>query len=206
MNNIKTFENFQSDSILIIIDVSKSFRKYFTEMYVHELQKYCESFNSVYQIFDNHVDGKNVDKDYLYDKNPKIPVNDDLYFFKNQRLLIEKRYNYDVDVTFFKKILDEKTYNMIKYKEDNNLLKIGEYFTTKYGTIIVYIKNNHNWFHVGIKLYNFLQSLKGKEVVMVGGSETECYRDILVTSRSLGVIVKENHKFIYSATHCPIPI
>jgi hypothetical protein len=175
-------------------------------MYLHDLQEYCKSFSNVHQIFDNHVDGKNVDKDYLYDENPEIPVNGDLYTFENQRSLIEKRYTYDVDVTFFKKILDEKTYNIIKDKEDKNLLKIGEYFPTKYGTIIVYIKNNHNWFHVGIKLYNFLKSLSGKEVTMVGGSGPECYTDILVTARSLGVIVKENYKFIYSATHCPIPI
>ena len=206
MKNIKTFENFQSDSTLIIVDVTKSFRKFFTEMYLHDLQEYCKSFNNVHQIFDNHVDGTNVDKDYLYDENPKIPVNGDLYTFENQRLLIEKRYTYDVDVTFFKKILDEKTYNIIKDKEDKNLLKIGEYFPTKYGTIIVYIKNNHNLFHVGIKLYNFLKSLSGKEVTMVGGSGPECYTDILVTARSLGVMVKENYKFIYSATHCPIPI
>ena len=69
---IKKFESFQSDSILVIVDVQKSFRKYFSEMYLNELKKYCNTFQFVYQIFDNHVDGKNVDKDYLYDDKPEL--------------------------------------------------------------------------------------------------------------------------------------
>jgi hypothetical protein len=36
----------------------------FTKNYLSELNKYCLSYNKVYQVFDNHVDGKNPDKDY----------------------------------------------------------------------------------------------------------------------------------------------
>lgn len=204
MKYVKTYENYSQGSSLIIVDVQKSFKKFFTEMYIHELSEYCKSFNNVYQIWDNHIDGKNVDKDYLYDKDPDIPVNGDLYTFPNQKLLIEKRYLYDVDVTFFKKILDDKTYNKIKEKEDKKLLKKGEYYSTKYGTIIIYIGNNHNWFHIGRKLYNFLQSMKNKEVTICGGASGECLDDLITTAISLGVIVKQNFKFTYSATHCPI--
>ena len=42
-----------------------------------------EGFENVYQIWDNHVDGKNVDKDYLYDERPDIPIHDDIYYFPN---------------------------------------------------------------------------------------------------------------------------
>lgn len=89
MKYIKTFESYGSET-LIIVDVQKSFKKFFSEMYLNELNKYCNNFQNVYQLWDNHVDGKNVDKDYLYDETPEIPIHDDLYHFPNQKDLIEK--------------------------------------------------------------------------------------------------------------------
>lgn len=204
MNWIKKFESFNQNENLIVVDVQKSYSKFFTEMYLNELKKYCKKFKNVYQIWDNHVDGKNVDKDYLYEHDPEIPIHDDLYHLPNQKALIEKRYNYDVDVDFYKKILDKEVYNEIKQKEQNKTIKKGEVFKTKEGTAIVYIGNNHKWFHVPKKLYQVLIKLKGKEVEIIGGSDSECLDDIFTTAESLGVNIKRNWKFIYSATHCPI--
>lgn len=204
MRYIKTFENHSDESILIVVDVQKSYSKFFTEMYLNELKKYCKKFENVYQIWDNHSIGKNVDKDYLYEHDPEIPIHDDLYHLPNQKSLIEKRYNYDVDVDFYKKILDKKVYNEIKQKEENKTIKKGEVFKTNEGTAIVYIGNNHKWFHVPKKLYQVLIKLKGKEVEIIGGSDSECLDDIFTTAESLGVNIKRNWKFIYSATHCPI--
>jgi hypothetical protein len=201
---IKNFENFKYQSILIIVDVQKSFRNFFSEMYLNELKKYCSQFSEVYQIWDNHHHGKNVDKDYLYDDNPEIPIDGDLYHFPNQKDLIEKRYQYDVDVDFYKKILDKEVYQEISDKEDRNELKKGDIFPTKEGTYIVYVGNNHKWHHISKKLYNLLISLKGKNVTIVGGSSEECLLDIITTAESIGVSVKPNYKFIYSAVHCPI--
>lgn len=202
---LNTFESYLDNSNnLIIIDVQKYFRKYFTEMYLHKLKEYSKEFTNVYQIWDNHIYGKSVDKDYLYDDNPDIPVSDDLYFFPNQKELIEKRYNYDVDVDFYKKILDKDTYKKIKELELNNKLKKGDIFNTNQGTHIVYIGNNHVWFHLGKKLYDVLYRLKGKEVTFVGGSMDECFLDIFITAESLGVIAKMDHRYMYSATYCPI--
>jgi len=203
MRFLKTFESYNEDT-LIIVDVQKSFRKYFSEMYLNELKKYCNTFQFVYQIFDNHVDGVNVDKDYLYDENPDIPIHDDLYHFPNQTDIIEKRYNYDVDVDFYKKILDKEVYKDIKSKEDNKTIKKGELFKTKEGTAIVYIGNNHKWFHVPIKLYNLFLDLEGKEVIIVGGSDLECIEDIYIAGETMRVKMKRDHRYIYSATHCPI--
>lgn len=204
MRYIKAFENYTEDKILIVIDVQKSFKKFFTEMYLNELNKYCKEFTKVYQIWDNHVDGKNVDKDYLYDSKPDIPVHDDLYRFPNQVDLIEKRYNYDVDADFYKKILSKEVFNDIKEKEDKNLLKRGNIFETTEGTLLVYIGNNHKWYHLPKKLQELFSKLKGKEVVMVGGSDSECFLDVETAAKSLGVKVKRNFKFIYSANNCPI--
>lgn len=203
MRHIRLFENFNNET-LIIIDVQKSFKKFFTDNYLKELNKYASTFNRVYQIFDNHVEGKNVDKDYLYDDDPDIENKSDLYKFSNQVDLIEKRYNYDVDVDFYKKILDPKTYKTIKQKESQNSLKRGDIFLTNEGTAIVYIGNNHKWHHISKKLYELFVNLRGKEVIIVGGSSEECLLDIEVCGLAMNVIVKRNPKYIYSATYCPI--
>lgn len=204
MRHLKIYDNFQNKQTLIIVDVQKSFRKFFTEMYLHELKNYCKKFESVYQIWDNHVDGKNVDKDYLYDENPDIPVHKDLYRFPNQKDLIEKRYNYDVNVDFYKNILSKEVYTDLKQKEDNKQLKRGDTFNTKEGTFIIYIGNNHKWYHLPKKLQELFTKLKGQEVVMVGGSDSECFLDVETAAKAFGVKIKRDFKYIYSANHCPI--
>ncbi len=203
MQYIKTFESYSNDT-LIIVDVQKSFKKFFSEMYLNELKKYCKNFKNVYQLWDNHVDGKQVDKDYLYDETPEVPIHDDLYYFPNQTDLIEKRYNYKVDADFYKKILDKQVYDEISRKEDNSELQKGDIFPTKEGTIITYINNNHVWFHCPKKLYELLTSLKGKEVTIVGGADSECLEDVVTTAERLGVKIKRDYKFIYTANSCPI--
>lgn len=201
---INTFESFQKASVLIIIDVQKSFSKFYTDNYLKQLNNYCKSFDKVYQVWDNHVEGTNVDKDYLYDKDPDVELNDDLYKFPNQVEKIEKRYNYDVDADFYKNILDIKTYKEIKSKEADNSLKRGDVFKTKEETYLIYIGNNHKWYHVGKKLQDIFLELSGKEVIMVGGSDQECFLDVETAAKSFGVRVKRNPKYIYSATKCPI--
>jgi hypothetical protein len=46
--------------------------------------------------------------------------------------------------------------------------------------------------------------LKGQEVEIVGGSSEECLLDVVTTGKSMGVIMKTNFKFVWSASHCPI--
>jgi hypothetical protein len=203
MKYLKKFESYNTDT-LIIVDVQKSFKKYFSEMYLNELNKYCNNFQSVYQIWDNHIKGKNVDKDYLYEDEPEVSTHDDLYDFPNQTDLIEKRYNYDVDADFYKKILDKEVYDKISGMEESKSLKKGDIFNTKEGTIITYIGNHHVWFHCPIKLYELLKSLKGKEVTIVGGADSECLEDVVTTAESLGVKIKRDYKYIYTANSCPI--
>lgn len=192
-----------TNSNLLIVDVQKSFKKYFTSIYVDQLMKYCKQFTNVYQVWDNHVDGKNPDVDYLYDDNPDIPVNPDLYNWPNQRDIIEKRYNYNVSIDFFKKILDKQTYQNIKSLESQKRLKVGNKFQTTEGTHIFFVGNNHKWVHLPKKLYNLLNKLKGQELIVVGGSDLECLHDIFVAAESIGVKVKRDHRYIWSASNCP---
>ena len=208
MRYISHFESFGNENkILIVVDVQKSFKKFFTDKYVSELKKYCKRFDKVYQIFDNHHEGKSVNKDYLY--NHKAEINDlsDLYEFPNQVEIIEKRYNYDVDVDFYKKILDDETYNKLKSREKK--LSKGEFFKTKEDTIIVFIGNNHKWFHVPKKLYKVFKDLKeaqteNAKITIVGGANGECLDDVITTAVSLGLQIDKNSNFIYSAEYCPI--
>ena len=204
MKYLRLFEAFSKDRILIIVDVQKSFEKFFNKNYLAALNTYCDDFDKVYQIFDNHHEGKNPDKDFLYDETPDIENKNDLYRFNKQVDLIEKRYNYDVDADFYKKILTEDTYKKIKELEKSNSLKRGNYFETTEGTIIVYIGNNHQWFHCPIKLYELFKSIKGEEIVIVGGSAGECILDVMVAAKALGLKIFKNDKYIYSATDCPI--
>lgn len=213
MKYLKTFESLNSKDILIIVDVQKSFRSFFTEMYLSELKKYCNKFNRVYQIWDNHHLGQNVDKDYLYDRDPEIPVDGDLYHFPNQKDLIEKRYNYDVNADFYKKVLDDDVYEEVKNKEERDELKQGDHFPTKEGTIIVFIGNNHRWYHMPKKLHELFMEITEaqnedlseiRNVFLVGGADGECLDDVEVAAEIMGVQIKRNPKYIYSASHCPI--
>jgi hypothetical protein len=213
MRYLKTFESHNNKDILIIVDVQKSFKKFFNELYLSELKKYCNKFNRVYQIWDNHIDGQNVDKDYLYDEDPEIPVHEDLYHFPNQKDLIEKRYNYDVNADFYKKVLDDDVYEEVKNKEERDELKQGDHFPTKEGTIIVFIGNNHRWYHMPKKLHELFMEITEaqnedlseiRNVYLVGGADGECLDDVEVAAEIMGVQIKRDPKYIYSASHCPI--
>lgn len=215
MRYLKTFESHGKEDILIIVDVQKSFNKYFTEAYVDALKKYCKRFKRVYQIWDNHVDGKNVDKDYLYDLDPSVPDHSDLYDFPNQEEPIEKRYNYDVDADFYKNVLSEDVHREISEKEDSGEIKKGDVFPTKEGTLLVYIGNNHKWYHMPKRLHELFQELceaqtlnegigKLGDVVLVGGADGECLEDIETAAVAMGVRLRMNRKYVYSAKHCPI--
>lgn len=197
------YNNYQETNLLVV-DVQKSFSDFFTPMYLSKVNEYCNSFTNVYQIWDNHIDGNIVDKDYLYDDNPTIPVHGDLYQFPNQKQLIEKRYNYGVDADFYKPILEEGTYQTIKEKEQNRSLKKGDIFLTTKNTCIVFIGNKHQWFHIGKKMLELFNSLKGKNITIIGGSDSECLDDIYIAAESLGVLIKRDWKYIYTAVNCPI--
>lgn len=209
MIHLQLFEQF-SDSkknVLIIVDVQKSFKKYFTDNYIKALKSLSIKFDRVYQIFDNHHQGKNVDGDYLYDNDPELDNTSDLYRFPNQKDIIEKRYNYDVDADFYEKILDDSVLKKIKSQE-NELVK-GEYFPTTEGTIIVFIGNKHQWFHVPKKLYDLFMDLREAQsddakISIVGGADGECLDDVITTCRSLGLEINKLSDYIYSASHCPI--
>jgi len=204
MQFIKLFEEYTGESHLIIVDVQRSFKKYFTDNYLRALKEYSSNFDHVYQIWDNHAQGPNVDKDYLYDDRPHVPDIDEIYDFPNEKLRIEKRYNYDVDADFYRKILDAETHRDMKEREQTSKLRRGDMFPTTEGTMLVYIGNNHVWYHVPKKLYNLFKRIRGQHITIVGGSMGECLLDVETAARAMGVTFTTNKDYVYSATHCPI--
>ncbi len=103
--------------------------------------------------------------------------------------------------------MDKETFEELKEREKS--LKKGEYFETTEGTIIVYIGNNHKWFHVPKKLYELFMDLKeaqmgNTKIVIVGGAQGECLEDVIIAAKSLGLKIHKNSEYIYSAEHCPI--
>ncbi len=197
---IKNFESFTTIDTLYIIDVSKHFSKFFTEQYLRRLKNHCHNYRNVIQVWDNHSDGKPDDDGYLYDPNFPSPISDDLYTFPNQTEIIEKRYTHQPKDEYIKELLGNEVFKDIIPEK----LKKGQSFRTLKDTLLVYIGNNHKWFHCPKKLENTLLKSKGKKIHLVGGAETECYEDIIITAQSLGIEPYQDHRFIYSATHCPI--
>jgi hypothetical protein len=47
-------------------------------------------------------------------------------------------------------------------------------------------------------------ALKGREVTIVGGADGECLEDVVTTAESLGVKIKRDYKYIWTASSCPI--
>lgn len=197
MSEVSTFDGF-SKKVLLIVDVQKSFKKFFTEKYVKEIFNYCKEFSEVYQIWDNH--NINNDKDYLYDLNPEKPNSNDFWKFPNQIDIIEKRYNYDVNLSFYKSIISKKDFEFFSRKK----LSVGETIKTTKGTIIVYVGNNHKFFHVPKKLYNLFSKMNGNQITIIGGSDSECLQDIFTSATSMKLNIKRNESYIYTSTNCPI--
>lgn len=184
--------------ILLVVDVQKSFKKFFTDNYVSAIENYTKEFKKVYYIWDNHSKGKDVGTDYLYKANVKSNTTD-LYSFNNVTEYIEKRYNYDVNADYYKNIVDSSTLDAMSGK-----LKRGDLFKTKFGTYIVYVGNNHRFFHIPKKLADMVEENKLSEIEVIGGSSNECLLDVCVAIRALGGKVKTNYDYIYSGSNCPI--
>lgn len=200
LSYLRSFESYTTPNTLYIIDVSKHFSEFFTDNYLKRLKTHCHNFDTVVQIWDNHSEDSPSNEDYLYNPDFPSPISDDIITFPNQIEIIEKRYTYSPKEDYVKSLVDKKTFDEIT----SSKLQKGDSFRTKKGTLLVYIGNNHEWFHCPKKLENTLLKSKGERIHMVGGSETECYEDVLVTAKILGIDVYQDHRFIYSGSHCPI--
>ena len=61
------------------------------------------------------------------------------------------------------------------------------------------ISNKHEWFFVNDEIYELINKVKDDQVILVGGAQNECIRDIYVAFKAFGVNVKINNNYVYSA-------
>lgn len=182
-----------NDGILFIVDVQEEFEKHIPDDFVPKLNKYCDEFDSVYQIWDSNKTNKPT------------------YKFKKQVESIEKKYgikkNYkDLDggiLEYFTQLFGEEDANIILNKFNKKQLKEGkDKFKVKdKNEYLVFTNNNHNWFYVNEKLVKLFNELKGKKIIIVGGAGEECVKDIYVSSESFGLYPMYNYEYVYDATY-----
>ena len=166
----------------------------------------CQSSNLSAQI--------NLKNEILINNNLEILKNYESSGYKNNYLSSFDSIDIQENHPLMKIIFDPQTNGPLLIaidKEKKNEFKRGDFFNTKHGTILVYIGNNHVWFHCPIKLYNLLKECLELQkndsdfsVTMVGGADQECFLDVETTAKALGLNIKRDFRFIYSAKHCPI--
>jgi hypothetical protein len=203
------FENNNPIKNLIIVDVQQEFNKFFPTNYIENINKYCENFENVYQIWDGHK----------YDPNLKtnIVIENPTWTFPNQKEDFRKVYGTTAseDVkelcrTANKMLTSPKErekYGYITIKEgsrlnvddDFNLLKADD----KADRFLVKISNKHNWFYVNEKIAEFLLKFN-ESAVILGGADYECLTDLIVTIKSFAITLQRKEDLIYSAQTKPI--
>jgi len=192
---MKKFTNYITEAtdlkgdVLVIVDVQKEFSKFIPKDYVYNLNKYAEEFPTVYQIWDGHsYDGEQVQK-----------INGPSYKFNNEKDSFRKVYGTSAS----KKVTDlgERALNYKKNVKEGDIFRVNDDFKLdeKGENYIVRIENNHKWFYINKELANFFKSLKGQDIIIVGGADGECLEDVIVAMKSFGVRPTPNYTYIYSA-------
>jgi len=157
--------------ILVIVDVQKVFGKFIPVDFEKKLNKYCQNFKYVYQIWDSNK------------------VSKPSYKFDNQIRTIRKNYG----TKFSKKIekLANDLSNKYPHAQEGDIFEVGDNY-------MVRINNNHKWFYLNDDLVALYKELKGKKVIVVGGADNECIEDVYISMNSFEINAIYNHDYIYS--------
>jgi len=181
-----------NDGILIIVDVQKEFEKFIPQGYVDQLINYSKKFHTVYQIWDSNDASK-----------PS-------YTFPNQQAIIIKK--------FGTKFSDELVKTVAQLNKKHPNAKEGDIFEfDDVNSYVVKISNQHSWFYVPEKMAELFKTLKGKNVILVGGAGStnsnfytsqngdtkydngECIKDVYEAMQSFGIKVQYDTRYIYNA-------
>jgi hypothetical protein len=164
----------QKVDILVIVDVQEEFSKFIPKNFVTNLIEYSKHFSTVIQIWDSNDATK-----------PS-------YKFANQKGIYIKK--------FGTKFSDDLVDTVAKLDKKYPNAKEGDIFEfDDVDSYVVRIANKHRWFYVPAKMATLFKSLKGKSVVVVGGADDECIRDVYEAMESFGIKVQYNKAYMYSA-------
>jgi len=178
----KLFESNNNGTDLVIVDVQEGYKKFFGEAYLEALEKYCEDFNRVFQIYDTK------DIDYAD------------YTFPNQVLSIQKKYGGKLSVEDVPYFFSTPMQDAILQKFEHGFYE-RDLLETINGDYWVYIDGKHKWFFCSQELANLFKKFiaQSRKIILVGGAAEECLKDIFVTMKAFGVNVEYNLDLVYSA-------
>ena len=170
---------------LLIVDVQENFSKFFNDIYLEELNKYCKKFKRVFQIYDT------IDSD-----KPS-------YIFPNQVAIYDKMYGGELLIDDVEYYFTEPMWDEVKQKLED-VPDVGDLFETIYNDYWVYIGGQHEWFNCSEELAKLFKNFKqqNRKIILVGGADNECLTDIYETMLAFGVDVELNNEFIYSFNGC----
>lgn len=185
IQKIPLFESFNNDC-LIIVDVQKPFEKWWIKNgnpdLVNQINNFCKHFSEVYQIWDDHECDK-----------PS-------YVFNNEVFALKKTFgvgNPDGEIYDYSEYFDGDTLNDVYELMDSKVLE-PMIFKRKDGNYAVLVNGSHKWFLPSKEFVDFLSNIN-KNIILVGGAEGECLKDIEVLLQLLNKKFYVNREYTYNA-------
>jgi len=182
---VPLFENY-NNQCLIIVDVQEPFKKWWIkngkDNLPNDINDFCLNFNKVYQIWDDH----DADK-------PS-------YTFNNQVSQLKKHYGVDHpsgEIQNYEEIFDGESLDKVLQMEKDKIMD-PYIFLKKDGNYAVLVNGSHKWFFPTKELVDVLRSIN-EQIVLVGGAEGECLKDIEVLLRLLNKDFSVNNEYTYNA-------
>lgn len=159
--------------VLVIVDVQKQFKKFIQHDLIGELEKYCECFDKVYQIWDSH-------------NNVTAPSES----FSNEIDCIPKKFGKNCFSPAVKKFITKI----------ENSTEEGKVFSLKNDDgYIIRVDNNHDWFYINPEIVKLINEIKNDDITLVGGAEGECLEDVYQAFIAFDLKTNIDHKYTYSA-------
>lgn len=185
INYIPLFEQYDNET-LIIVDVQKPFAKWWEraghDTLPTDINNYCRNFHQVYQIWDDHDESQPSWK------------------FNNECATLRKHYGVDQpdgEIQDYSAYFDgdelKKVMDIVKSGVEEPAL-----FKRKDGNYAVLVCGSHKWFLPTKELVDSLL-LINDDIILVGGAEGECLKDIEVLLGLLGKTYNVNYEYTYAA-------
>jgi hypothetical protein len=162
--------------VLIVVDVQVHFKSV-TDKYVDGIFELCETFDEVYQIWDD------------------VDVNTPDFKFPNEVDRIRKEYGGELveeDIDHYD--FSEKDKALLKKGFQEEDLQSGDLFANGTGPkrnwfLYVGAHANHPWFIFEEKLFALFEKLKSedKRAILCGGARMECLYDIEILTEAVGL-------------------
>jgi hypothetical protein len=185
VNFVPLFEQYNNET-LIIVDVQEPFSKWWNnaghETLPNDINDYCKNFHKVYQIWDDH--------------DAKSPS----WKFNNEVAVLRKHYGVDQP--------DGEIQDYSAYFEGDELKNVMDtinsgvlepaIFKRKEGNYAILVCGSHKWFLATKELVETLL-LINDDIILVGGAEGECLKDIEVLLKLIGKTFSVNYEYTYAA-------